>query len=204
MSTGLPTAMIETSLPLPLVRRGKVRDVYAVDDDRLLLVTTDRISAFDVVMNEAIPYKGAVLTQLTAWWLSQLSGVVEHHLLSADTVEIVRRVLVVRGAAYPPPSPEQYAANAGEQVRLVDWRSQVVALARRDRPVDLVIARQRAEAILRVVLKLEPGQLRFLRALEAGTLDATPLGDRAFVSRVHANPGLLWRLQRGTEGLEER
>ena len=119
-------------------------------------------------------------------------------------LEIVRRVLVVRGAAYPPPSPEQYAANAGEQVRLVDWRSQVVALARRDRPVDLVIARQRAEAILRVVLKLEPGQLGFLRALEAGALDATPLGDRAFVSRVHANPGLLWRLQRGTEGLEER
>ena len=62
MSTGLPAAMIETALPLPLVRRGKVRDVYAVDDDRLLLVTTDRISAFDVVMNEAIPYKGAVLT----------------------------------------------------------------------------------------------------------------------------------------------
>ncbi len=92
MSTGLPTAMIETSLPLPLVRRGKVRDVYAVDDDRLLLVTTDRISAFDVVMHEAIPYKGAVLTQLTAWWLSQLSGVVEHHLLSADTDEIVREV----------------------------------------------------------------------------------------------------------------
>ncbi|WP_411281931.1 phosphoribosylaminoimidazolesuccinocarboxamide synthase [Gemmatimonas sp.] len=92
MITGLPPAMIETSLPLPLVRRGKVRDVYAVDDDRLLLVTTDRISAFDVVMKEAIPYKGAVLTQLTAWWLSQLSGAVEHHLLSADTDEIVREV----------------------------------------------------------------------------------------------------------------
>lgn len=119
-------------------------------------------------------------------------------------LEVARSVLVVRGAAYPPPSPEQYEANAGEQVRLVDWRSQVVALARRDRPVDLVIARQRAETMLRVVLKLEPGQLRFLRALEAGTLDATLLGDRAFVQRVHANPGLLWRLQRGLEGLEER
>ena len=95
MSTGLPVALLETSLPLPLVRRGKVRDVYAVDDDRLLLVTTDRISAFDVVMNEAIPYKGAVLTQLTAWWLSQLSGVIEHHLLSADTDEIVRDVPVL-------------------------------------------------------------------------------------------------------------
>lgn len=92
MSAARPAAMVETALPLSLVRRGKVRDVYAVDDDRLLLVATDRISAFDVVMEEAIPYKGAVLTQLTAWWLSQLSGVVDHHLLSADTDEIVRAV----------------------------------------------------------------------------------------------------------------
>jgi len=115
MSTGLPAAMIETSLPLPLVRRGKVRDVYTVDDDRLLLVTTDRISAFDVVMNEAIPYKGAVLTQLTAWWLSQLSGVVDHHLLSADTDEIVRECVIrgyVTGSAW-----KEYQVNgtlAGE------------------------------------------------------------------------------------------
>lgn len=92
MNVERPAALIETSLPLPLVRRGKVRDVYAVDADRLLLVTTDRISAFDIVMDEGIPYKGAVLTQLTAWWLSQLSGVVEHHLLTADTDEIVRAV----------------------------------------------------------------------------------------------------------------
>src|SRR6187402_81681 len=86
------TAVATTQLPLPLVRRGKVRDVYAVDADRLLLVTTDRISAFDVVMNEAIPYKGAVLTQLTAWWLAQLGSRVENHLISADTDEIVRVV----------------------------------------------------------------------------------------------------------------
>jgi phosphoribosylaminoimidazole-succinocarboxamide synthase len=86
------TAVATTQLPLPLVRRGKVRDVYAVDADRLLLVTTDRISAFDVVMNEAIPYKGAVLTQLTAWWLAQLGDRVENHLISADTDEIIRQV----------------------------------------------------------------------------------------------------------------
>lgn len=85
-------ALASTQLPLPLVRRGKVRDVYQVDADRLLLVTTDRISAFDVVMNEAIPYKGAVLTQLTAWWLGQLGDQVEHHLLSADTDTIIREV----------------------------------------------------------------------------------------------------------------
>lgn len=85
-------ALVKTDLPLPLVRRGKVRDVYGVDAERLLLVTTDRISAFDVVMDEAIPCKGAVLTQLTAWWLGQLAGQVEHHLLTADTDEIIREV----------------------------------------------------------------------------------------------------------------
>jgi len=86
------TAVAQTDLPLPLVRRGKVRDVYEVDRDRLLLVTTDRISAFDVVMNEAIPYKGAVLTQLTAWWLGQLPAEIAHHLITADTDEIIATV----------------------------------------------------------------------------------------------------------------
>ncbi len=62
------------SLPLPLLRRGKVREVYEVDADRLLLVATDRVSAFDVVMDEPIPHKGAVLTQITAWWLRQLGA----------------------------------------------------------------------------------------------------------------------------------
>ena len=89
-STGATVS--ETALPLPLLRRGKVRDVYIVDDDRLLLVTNDRISAFDVVMNEPIPYKGVVLTQLTAWWLSQLADVVAHHLISAETDGIIAAV----------------------------------------------------------------------------------------------------------------
>lgn len=88
----MTTALSRTALPLELVRRGKVRDVYAVDDDRLLLVTTDRISAFDVVMDEPIPYKGVVLTQLTAWWLAQLGDRVPHHLLSADIDEIIAAV----------------------------------------------------------------------------------------------------------------
>ena len=88
----MSSAVVDTMLPLPLLRRGKVRDVYVVDADRLLLVTTDRISAFDVVMNEAIPYKGAVLTQLTAWWLSQLEGEIEHHLLTAETDQIIAAV----------------------------------------------------------------------------------------------------------------
>src|SRR3569833_3662893 len=85
-------AISTTALPLPLVRRGKVRDVYAVDDDRLLVVATDRVSAFDVVMAEPVPHKGAVLTQLTAWWLRQLAPDVEHHMLSANADEIVAAV----------------------------------------------------------------------------------------------------------------
>src|SRR5687768_10703186 len=89
--------MEESALPLTPFRRGKVRDVYVVDDDRLLLVATDRVSAFDVVMSEAVPYKGAVLTQITAWWLGQLAPRVDHHMLSADTSEIVREVPQLRG-----------------------------------------------------------------------------------------------------------
>ena len=92
--TAIAPALAKTDLPLPLVRRGKVRDVYAAGDN-LLLVTTDRISAFDVVMDQAIPYKGAVLTQLTAWWLAQLADRVPNHLISADTAEIIRRLPVL-------------------------------------------------------------------------------------------------------------
>ena len=72
--------------------RGKVRDVYAVGDDRVLLLTTDRISAFDVVMAETIPMKGAVLTQISAWWFKQLGAVVPHHMISADADEIIGEI----------------------------------------------------------------------------------------------------------------
>jgi phosphoribosylaminoimidazole-succinocarboxamide synthase len=88
-------AISRTVLPLPLARRGKVRDVYTVDEDRLLVVATDRVSAFDVVMAEAVPHKGAVLTQLTAWWLRRLERDVEHHMLSASADEIVDAVPVL-------------------------------------------------------------------------------------------------------------
>ena len=79
-------------LPLQHLRRGKVREVYVVDDARLLLVATDRVSAFDVVMMEPIPYKGAVLTQITSWWLRQLEADVRHHMISANVDEIIREV----------------------------------------------------------------------------------------------------------------
>jgi phosphoribosylaminoimidazole-succinocarboxamide synthase len=90
------TLMQVSSLPLTPFRRGKVRDVYEVDAERLLLVATDRVSAFDVVMGETIPHKGAVLTQITAWWLRHLEDKVDHHMLSANTSEIVREVPQLR------------------------------------------------------------------------------------------------------------
>jgi phosphoribosylaminoimidazole-succinocarboxamide synthase len=86
------TAMHASDLPLPRIGRGKVRDIYAVGDDCVLLLTTDRISAFDVVMAETIPMKGAVLTQISAFWFNELEGVVPHHMISADADEIIRQV----------------------------------------------------------------------------------------------------------------
>ena len=92
--TAATGAMTASALPLPVLLRGKVRDVYEVDADRLLLVATDRVSAFDVVMREPVPHKGAVLTQLTAWWLRRLEAEegVAHHMLSADAEEILAAV----------------------------------------------------------------------------------------------------------------
>ena len=88
--------MLASDLPLPRIGRGKVRDIYAAGDDRVLLLTTDRISAFDVVMAETIPMKGAVLTQISAWWFEQLEGVVPHHMVSADADAIIREVPALR------------------------------------------------------------------------------------------------------------
>jgi phosphoribosylaminoimidazole-succinocarboxamide synthase len=91
--TGVLAGVARTALPLPLVARGKVRDVYDAGDDRLLIVATDRISAFDVVLPQPIPHKGAVLTQITAWWLARLGPEIgPNHLISADPDAIAAAV----------------------------------------------------------------------------------------------------------------
>ena len=92
-------AIAQTALPFPLVRRGKVRDVYDVGDDRLLIVATDRISAFDVVMPQPIPDKGAVLTQITAWWLQHGGSFAPNHLISAADREIAAQVPALRDSS---------------------------------------------------------------------------------------------------------
>jgi phosphoribosylaminoimidazole-succinocarboxamide synthase len=92
-------ALTESRMPLPLLRRGKVREVYEVDPGHLLLVASDRVSAFDIVMREPIPRKGAVLTQVSAFWFERLAGVVPSHFVTARTDEIVARVPALAGHA---------------------------------------------------------------------------------------------------------
>lgn len=91
------TALAESRLPLPVLRRGKVREVYEVDADHLLLVASDRVSAFDIVMREPIPRKGAVLTQISAFWFERLADVFPSHYVTAAADEIVDRIPALRG-----------------------------------------------------------------------------------------------------------
>ena len=77
-----------SGLPLELGARGKVRDLYAVDEEHLLLVASDRLSAYDVVLPTAVPDKGAVLTGLSVWWFEQLASVVPGHLVTARVSEM--------------------------------------------------------------------------------------------------------------------
>ncbi len=95
------TTIVDSALPLPLLHRGKVRDVYEAGPDTLLMVASDRVSAFDVVLPQPVPHKGEVLTQLTAWWLARFSarspvpgteGGIDHHLIAVRRDEIIARV----------------------------------------------------------------------------------------------------------------
>ena len=95
-------ALYATSIKsLPLLSQGKVRDVYAVGDNKLLMVTTDRLSAFDVVMGQPIPEKGVVLNQLANFWFDRLANVIPNHLTGIDPESVVpaNEVDQVRGHA---------------------------------------------------------------------------------------------------------
>jgi phosphoribosylaminoimidazole-succinocarboxamide synthase len=76
--------MYEDQLDLPLIHAGKVRELYAIDADRLLMVATDKISAFDYVLDSLIPDKGMILNQLSLWWFGRLADLVENHVLSDE------------------------------------------------------------------------------------------------------------------------
>jgi len=91
MSVSDHAPVLEAGLDLTLLHRGKVRDVYEIDADTLLMVASDRVSAFDVVLQQPIPFKGEVLTLVTAWWLEQLGKRLSHHLIAVDPDVIMDR-----------------------------------------------------------------------------------------------------------------
>jgi phosphoribosylaminoimidazole-succinocarboxamide synthase len=85
----MPTALLQTELgDLPLIARGKVRDIYSLQDDELLFVATDRISAFDHVLGSGIPDKGRILTQLSLFWFDLLKSTVPNHLITAAAADL--------------------------------------------------------------------------------------------------------------------
>lgn len=85
----MPALNQSTLQSLPLLGRGKVRDMYAINDDLLLIVASDRLSAFDVILDDPIPGKGAVLTHLTEFWLDKLAHIVPNHATGIDPLSVV-------------------------------------------------------------------------------------------------------------------
>src|SRR5450830_1565853 len=99
------TTQINSTLhSLPLLGRGKVRDNYAVGDDKLLIVTSDRLSAFDVIMSEPIPEKGRVLNQMANFWFEKLGHIVPNHLtgIAPESVVAHEEAAQVGGRAVVP------------------------------------------------------------------------------------------------------
>ena len=85
----MPALYSSSIQSLPLISKGKVRDIYAVGDDKLLMITTDRLSAFDVVMGQPIPEKGVVLNQMANFWFDKLASVIPNHLTGIDPASVV-------------------------------------------------------------------------------------------------------------------
>jgi phosphoribosylaminoimidazole-succinocarboxamide synthase len=89
--------LFESRIPhLPLIARGKVRDIYSVDDDHLLIVTTDRLSAYDVVMPDPVPMKGSVLTQISLFWFEMMADLIDNQLTELTVDDIVTDTDVAR------------------------------------------------------------------------------------------------------------
>jgi len=85
------TTLFESSLPdLALIGRGKVRDIYAAGDSHLLIVTTDRLSAYDVILPDPVPFKGEVLTQISNFWFDKMSDLVPNHLTELELGSVIR------------------------------------------------------------------------------------------------------------------
>ena len=84
-------ALFESAIPdLPLIGRGKVRDIYSIDDVHLLLVTTDRLSAYDVVMTDPVPGKGEVLTKISLFWFRMMQDIIDNQLTDLTVADVVK------------------------------------------------------------------------------------------------------------------
>ena len=104
--------MYESSIAsLPLLARGKVRDIYAVGHDKLLIVTTDRLSAYDVILPTPVPEKGRVLTELANFWFGKLASIIPNHLTGIDPETVVEPAErdEVRGRSIVVKKQTQYA-----------------------------------------------------------------------------------------------
>ena len=101
----------------PLLNRGKVRDIYDIDDSTLLIVTTDRMSAFDVIMNEPVPYKGVILNQITLFWMKKFAHLVKNHLIESDVDKFPAALAPYReeleGRSVPPRTAAVHPVHQG-------------------------------------------------------------------------------------------
>ncbi|MCK5325567.1 MAG: phosphoribosylaminoimidazolesuccinocarboxamide synthase, partial [Woeseiaceae bacterium] len=83
-------ALFESAIPdFPMIGRGKVRDIYSIDNEHLLIVTTDRLSAFDVVMPDPVPGKGEVLTQISLFWFRMMADIIDNQLTSLTVDDVI-------------------------------------------------------------------------------------------------------------------
>lgn len=116
---------------------------------------------------------------------------------------VLKTLVVIRGASYPPPFPDSYDPAVVDSIRLSSWRSEVMALGRRPLPVDFADAKELGRRLLEGVTDLDQGHLDFLHSLHEGEIraDLLRLPEPA---RVMSNPGLLWRLRMGALALEDR
>jgi len=161
----LDRTVMTTDFPeLTLAARGKVRDIYDLGD-ALLIVTTDRISAFDVIMNEGIPGKGRVLTQISAWWFSQMAAVIPHHLISTDI--------------------KDFPAGCAKYASILEGRSMLVKKAR-PLPVECIVRGYLAGSGWKEYR--ETGAVCGI-ALPAGLVESSRLDDPIFTPSTKAELG---------------
>ena len=165
MPTSTPLVFESTITSLPLLGRGKVRDIYAVGDDKLLIVTTDRLSAFDVILPDPIPGKGAVLTAVANFWFGKLAHVVPNQLTGIDPETVVageEEKVQVRGRALVVKRLKPLPIEAVARGYLIGsgWKDYQAtgAVCGITLPPGLQMAQQLPEAIFTPATKAEMGE----------------------------------------------